>query len=797
MRNLFFDSETIGFHGLPIIFQYALDDGPVHIHEIWKRPIGETKELIREFVKHQVVAFNLAFDAFHVCKIYSIFDMLPDDLIPENCIDMIAHHEPQGRHGPCVKWESALDLLLYSRKGPMQALMQRDDIRIRKVPTCLAYRLAEELEKRVEIDGIYFARRNNPDDPHWSVFDVPNEDRTGVSTQFKDVVLKFYPAGGLKFLAEHVLGIQNPIKYDDIKIPDQYLPKELGFAPFALAISKGPDWVVTKKGKPAGHTWPALIQHHIEHWHNNENAREYSRRDVDYLRKLHAHWGFPAGNDDDSVLAAEVGAVRWRGFNVDLDGLKGLRDKALVIAKQAPTDPNRVRKFLREKMNDIEALAIRESTSKVKLMECADLRCDCTYGFTNERLEPKIDCIICHGSGRHPVADRADAVLEARKATKEVELYDKLLLARHFYASFKVIGALSSRMSGDSGLNPQGIKREGWVRRCFTLAALPYILCGGDFSSFEVTLADAAYNDLNLRNDLVNKVKIHAVMAAMIYPQFSYEDICDGYAVNDEFCLEKYGKTADDYCMDTYGVDHDRFVSMYTNGKQAVFALIYGGDASTIHRKLHIDLDLAQRAYDSFIARYPDIEKARQYILNMFCSMRQPGGLGTQVIWSEPEEKIESLLGFPRYFTLENKICKVLFELANDLPEDMQKLKVRVRRRDREQWACGAVCSALYGAAFQLQAAAMRAAANHVIQSSGAQITKSVQRRIWNIQPAGIGPFRVAVMNIHDELLAAVLPDYVEEVGNVVRVAVESFRDRIPLIGIGWKDHIHSWEETH
>src|SRR5690606_31025311 len=122
---------------------------------------------------------------------------------------------------------------------------------------------------------------------------------------------------------------------------------------------------------------------------------------------------------------------------------------------------------------------------------------------------------------------------------------------------------LSSRMSGADGLNPQAIKREEWVRRCFTLAEPPYTLCGGDFDAFEVTLAEAAWHDENLRQDLINGVKIHAVMASMLYPTYTYEQIVDGYKSSEEECQLKYG------------VSKDLFTKMYTDGKQAIFAIAY------------------------------------------------------------------------------------------------------------------------------------------------------------------------------------------------------------------------------
>ena len=116
------------------------------------------------------------------------------------------------------------------------------------------------------------------------------------------------------------------------------------------------------------------------------------------------------------------------------------------------------------------------------------------------------------GHGRHagrkaPGRAAHGKILDVKIAAKEVELYQKLLLAGKFHASFVVIGTLSSRMAGADGLNPQGIKHTKDVRRMFPLSWDGYILCGGDFDSFEVTLADAVYNDPSLRAALCSGKK--------------------------------------------------------------------------------------------------------------------------------------------------------------------------------------------------------------------------------------------------------------------------------------------------
>jgi DNA polymerase family A len=803
-KRVHFDSETCGLHGLAVLLQYKFEGGPIVLHEVWKEPIAKTIDLIDLFCESEVIGFNLTFDWFHICKLRTILSQFPGHLLPETIINEIGEVEQSGQDGPCVKPYSALDLLLYSRKGPYQSLMAREDIRIRRVPSVLAYQLRDELEQRVEIDGIYFARRKDKSAPRWNVYDIPNEDRTGINPDFKDIVLKFHPAGGLKFLAEHVLGITDTVQFSEIEVDPKYHPigDKFGYAPYATAISRPEDdWsVFDVDGVFKGKTWPGVIQHHIEHWHSHEKARHYAEKDVVYTEGLDLKWAEKAGlpylptGDDDSVLACMVGAVRWRGFNIDLEGLKELYDAAARRAEGKALSPGDAREYLREVMDDMEFITIRDTTSKIKLEEVSKWACDCTAGPDHKPIPASPDCDVCGGKGIHPAGQRATEVLDGRKAVKECELYAKLLTAKKFHASLNVIGTLSSRMSGADGLNAQGIKREAWVRGRFPMARDPYVLCGGDFSSFEVTLADAAYGDPQLREDLKTGRKIHAEMAAFLYG-YTYEQIVEGVKAEASAALaeEKAAKAEGREMRPT----ESKFTTMYSNGKQAVFALIYGGDHGTISRKLGVPKEVAEQAYVKFLQRYPLIAAARKKIFDMFCSMRQEAGIGTAITWSEPADYVESLLGFRRYFTLENKICAVLFDMAQNPPKEFRGCHQKVIRRDRVQTASGAASSAIYGAAFQIQAAAMRAAANHVIQSTGAEITKRVERNIWNVQPHGVHPWRTAPLNIHDEILAVTDPAYADEIDTIVKSSVESYRDRVPLIGISWGKNLTSWADTH
>jgi len=808
----YLDSETCGLHSMAVLLQFAEAEGPIKLHEVWRRPIRETLDIIEWLCEECVVGFNLSFDWFHIVKLYTIFRLCNPDWIPQEHINEIALLEPKGQDGPCVKPASALDLLLHSRKGPYQALMAREDIRIKRVPTALAHALANELESRIQLDSIFFARSADPDAPKWQVFD--RKDRFGdLDTDFKDVVLRFNPAGGLKFLAEHAMGFKPKFHFKDVEPSTAWRPYELGYAPTALAVSSlEKNWEVwgRKKGKIKvateeplvetygldedtdddhrtkkpkadedkllGHAWPSVIQRHIDHWANRPDAREYANDDIVYTRALDHHFGDPTPGDDDSILACMVPVVRWHGFEINKPGMRELLATAQATVTNAPVNinkPGEVREYITAAMDEMEGIILETSTKKANI--------EAIKGWEVAEDEPCTKCVDevnphcarCHGTGimragKHPAAVRAGAILDVKIAAKEVELYNKLLLAGKFHASFIVIGTLSSRMAGGDGLNPQGIKHTKEVRRMFPLTWPGYILCGGDFDSFEVTLADAVYNDPNLRAALCSGKKIHALFGMEMYPGKTYEDIL---------------------------ASADTEFDMYTKGKQGVFGMIYGGDWNTLVGKFGLPPEVAQRAEDGFFKKFPGIPKAREKTFNAFCSMRQPGGLGSAVVWADPAEYIESFLGFRRYFILENKICQALFDLARKPPKNWSGVKVKVVRRDRVQTAGGAVSSALYGASFGMQAANMRAAANHEIQSPGAQITKAVQRKLWDLQPPGIGELRLSIMNVHDELLTVTKPELGDTIVEVVRESVESFRPKVPLIGITWHKEMESWAE--
>lgn len=767
---IFFDTETCGLHGPTVLLQYAEDDGDIYLHDIWLEPIENTLEIIRWMTSNTICGFNLAFDWFHICQTYTTLMLFLDQSArPIDLIKEYINHEEQGRFGPCCKPYSAIDLMLHARKGAYQSTMPRDDIRIKRIPTLLAYPLVQELNNRIQLNDIYFAKNSDPKQ-RWKVFDVKN-DLGDIDENFKDVVLKFNPSSALKALASDALNIDTEeIKlFRDVELPRKYFPDELGYAPYAKALL-GKLKKNGKKYKP----WPYYIKYHVDHWQYNSAARQYASDDVKYTREIYKYFNSPEPGDIDSILACMVGAVRWRGFSVSTEKMKTYLEEGETFLKSFEEVVNHnaahsCRAYLEEVMSDEEKIVIRQSTKKVILEEISkwtiDEVCSDCNGFGCEKCQ--YDGLI-KSDKRHPAAERAQTILDLRRRQKELENYKKILIADRFHVSLKVIGAKSSRMSGDDNLNAQGIKSVDDVRELFTLADENYQLDGGDFDAFEVSLMEAVYADPLLRRELISGKKIHALFGTFLYPGKTYDDI-----------------------INTKGTDND----LYKDGKQGVFATMYGGDANTLSNRLGVPIEVAVKAYDGLMNKYVVMRDKRKKFADMFCSMRQPNGIGTKVEWNEPADYIESMFGFKRYFTLENKICKILFDLAENPPKEWLKFKFKVvRRAERgEQQACNCVRSALFAAAFGQQAANMRAAGNHVIQSPGATITKMLQEVIWRNQPVGIYDWLVAPFNIHDEVMTVNDPEISNKVKEDVVAFVESMKEKVPLIGMKWKQNLKNW----
>lgn len=734
--KIYLDTETCAFTGPVVLIQYALGpEGKVYLHHPWDVPAKHTLTLIETFCDNEVVTWNLTYDWFHLQRLYCLFSTLDPDAIPREHIEYLQKQDPNiwRLTDYCIKPKAALDLFLYAKTGPLQMVMDRKDIVVRKIPALLASVVCDELNERTELPDLLFAKKVDPT-IRWT-YQTHEKD-----PQFCDIVLRFAPSARLKDVIAY-LNLADTTKFEEVMLSKNLNPSEESWNPLA-----------TK--------WAFYLPFHLNHWGVNQLAQSYAYDDVRFLQMIDAYFGFPDAGDINSEIAVQVACTRFFGFAVDKEELQS-RIPALKTAElKAPTAPGRVKDYIYPLLSETELLALDGSTKK-EILE--------------DMVNWTVPCISCDSEGcskcdmgmlPHPVVKRVEEVLAARRAGKRRELIEKLLTANRFHASYNVIGTLSSRMSGTDGINPQGIPKKKIERKPFTLADGDFILSGGDFDAFEVSIACAAYEDPVLEEELKSGKKIHVLFAQMMFPDVSYEEI----VASDK-------------------TDND----MYAKGKAGVFGDMYGGTYETLMNRLGLEEEHAIETTENWRRKYQGAGRYRDEMHDRFASMKQPKGIGTKIEWHDPDEYVESLNGFRRYYTYENQMCKILFELANKPPKRWMSAKQQVIRRDREQTASGAARSAVFAAAFNIQAKNLRAAINHVIQSTGALITKEAQKEIWDLQPAGVHPLQVKLMNIHDELLAVHRPELTEKVQNIVENVVERNQEIVPLLQITWETDLPCW----
>ena len=778
----YIDTETTGFAGVMVLMQAAKGDGDVELMCPWAVQAGQAIEFIEEYYLNPdgITMFNATFDSFHVQKMHSLLSLFIKknskyDFL-EDQIDAVAAFEKEAVFESCIKPASCLDLMLYSKQGPFQSLMDRKDIRIRRVPYALATPLIAELNKRIELPDAYFSRRKDAS-IRWQIQDIEN-DLGEIIPNLVDVVLKFAPSSSLKALAKATgIAKENRLMFEDVEIPKQFMSNEPGYAPFAYAPVKTKEGKFLRPGPGNWHgRWPANVEFHIQHWSYNEKAREYAEDDIHDTRGLHRYFDYPELGDTDSQLACMVGSVRWRGFSVDKPGLLEqlkISEEELKQYNFNWNSPAVCRKVLERSMDDNMKALIdgtrKEILENVIKWEIEDV-CDACFG---DGCDDCNDCNEgCVSTGeRHPAALDAELILAARSTSKKRGDILKLLMTDRFHPDFKIIGTKSSRMSGAGGLNAQGVSSAPVIRKCFTMADPDEVLSGGDFDAFEVTIADATYNDPVLREDLLSGIKIHATMGAFL-SGLTYDEV-----------------------VATKGLEGRE--DKYALGKTAIFALFYGGDEGTLVRKTGIDQAQAEEGVHAWTLKYPTMHEGRKEVIYAHTCMAQPGGIGSKVTWKDPVDYVESMFGFKRYFTLENRICKALFELANDPPKEWTNERSKVMRREKMQTSSGATRSALFGAAFGISSGVIRAALNHKIQSSGSTPTKELQARLWELQPIGVHPFVMRNMQVHDEVLVVTPPELTEAVIKVKDAFLAEFRKTIPLLAITWEPKMSSWQGTH
>lgn len=748
----YYDTETCGFFGVPVIIQYARDDGPIKIHNIWEKPAETTMELIHDMMNEGVCGYNLTFDHFHLQKMYNMLELVDPSLIPITDIHQMYEAEAEASFGKCLRPYEIVDLMIHVRKSRFQQAMGKHEWRIKKVHTSLVYKTIEYLNSHTNLESYM----HTTDDAIWHSELIMDEKKEWVDRDFRDIIGRVKSSSGLKPICAHIFNV--PVtKYPDVM--PSVSPVEIGYIPIAKRIVEMDGWP-TKTPPEATKldykgTWPLYIRYYVHHWKQADHLK-YAQDDVHLTRELYRWMGEPNQIVDDA-LTAHVASCKWRGFDLDLEKLTALRDSLIEEIDTQVIAASKAQKYLLEAMDDFEKSNFFDENGKIKGKTGAP-----ALDAISQWIEPCDTCLEndldgCPECGPSEAAKRAEHIKKSRKLSAKVKTIGKLLLAQRLYPGFKIIGTKSSRMSGADGLNPQGIDRSEDIRECFTLGPN---LMGGDFDGFELTICDAVYQDENWHNMLLEGKKVHAAFGSGLY-DMSYDEVVADKA-------------------------------KYTKAKSGLFLLVYGGTAGGIAFKLEATDVQAKRAEREFFNKFPEFLKRREEIYKFYRPLNEE-----DFTWREPMEYIESFMGHKRYYTLEWKICRILYDLAKTMPFERKDELTCIRKNNKVQTVSNALRSALYQTIIQIQKKASRAAINHEIQSPGADITKAVQYSVADLQPKGIHDWVVQTMNVHDELIAVVHNKvFMPVVENTVYEKINRLKEKVPLLAMKW-DAGPNWKSIH
>jgi hypothetical protein len=757
------DTESIGFFGPTVLIQYSLNRAEPIIHNIWQSSVRDTLTLIWKIVNNCVIGFNLTHDWFHFTRTANILKELPLDS-PPSMLDYLDVEQSEGQSplclGTCLKPQSAMDLMLIGRKTKFQAAMGQKNILLKKIPIPLVHQVIKELEQ-IEIPSIYFAKSLKG--CSWNIVPLHknssremNSEELGqgeeADTDFCNLKLIFAPSTALKNIMQYIG--KEVIFHEDLsplKYPTEYscYPRYSG--------------------------WVDVFDQHIFEWSKNPKRQRYAKEDVSHLFTLEDYLEIkdieyiqsPYIGDIDSTLACAVGGMHWEGFAIDNNAIKFRYNKAKDFCDWVSSyginvnSQRQVKTWLGQVAKPIDK-SLLSDTSAETLKEIISSYEDYDEAFTT-----------------YPLINRCQMVLGARKMAKESQLYKYLLDAGRMHVVNKIIGTKSNRMSGGSetyikskgAINAQGIKKGPEVRSCFTLANRPLVLCGGDFDGYEVNIAEALYECKILTEELNTGKKMHALFGAEMY-NMTYEEVLATSELN---------------------INHPQ--GYYQRAKRGFFALLYDAQEDTLSRSMWISVEEAKAGIERFLAKYKEIDEHRKDIKRRFTAIVQQGGIGSAIVWQDPEEYIESFLGYRRYFTLEYSIMRELFSMARNPSTTMLELGkgLLTKRRDRIQTIVGAISSALYQSVFSLQSSIIRAASNHEIQSPGGEMCKRLQAEVWSIQPVGIGPWVVMPLNMHDEIESPCHPDVVDIVEEKVKNFIIKYKKYVPRLSMTWKKYLSNW----
>lgn len=144
-----------------------------------------------------------------------------------------------------------------------------------------------------------------------------------------------------------------------------------------------------------------------------------------------------------------------------------------------------------------------------------------------------------------------------------------------------------------SGLNIKRCFRSRWGNDGYIVEM--------DFSQLEVIGAALISGDSNMKEDIRNGVDSHSQSASWLHPQYTYDEIVDGYKAGDSY-----------------------FTKIRKDAKAPRFELQYGAQAPSIARNNNLTREAAQGFIDRYYTRYAELKAFQDQVMAEIEASRKP-----------------------------------------------------------------------------------------------------------------------------------------------------------------------------
>lgn len=145
------------------------------------------------------------------------------------------------------------------------------------------------------------------------------------------------------------------------------------------------------------------------------------------------------------------------------------------------------------------------------------------------------------------------------------------------------------------------------IKRCIQSRFDGGYIMEADFSQLEVVGAAALTGDPMMKKDILDGIDSHSQSASWLHPEYTYEQIREGYLSEDEF-----------------------FTKLRKKSKAPRFELQYGAGAASIAENNGLTVEQAQGFIDNYYKRYCVLKQFQEDVIEQVKRSRRPSGRRTE-----------------------------------------------------------------------------------------------------------------------------------------------------------------------